>query len=154
MASIFNADFRDFISAMNNNEVRYILVGGYSVILHGYPRTTGDIDLWVERTPENYLRIKSAFKEFGMPVFDMTEENFLYHQVWDVFTFGTPPVAIDLMLKVEGLEFDNSYKNAVVFIEDNLSVRTIHKNDLITAKEKIRRPKDLDDLENLKKAEG
>ena len=61
-----------------------------------------------------------------MPVFDMTEENFLYHQVWDVFTFGTPPVAIDLMLKVEGLEFDNSYKNAVVFIEDNLSVRTIH----------------------------
>jgi len=47
MVSIFNADFRDFISAMNNNEVRDILIGGYSVILHGYPRTTGDIDLWV-----------------------------------------------------------------------------------------------------------
>ena len=57
MGNIFNSDFRDFIAALNNNQVRYILVGGYSVILHGYSRTTGDMDLWVERTKENYLKI-------------------------------------------------------------------------------------------------
>ena len=77
MGNIFNSDFRDFIAALNNNEVRYMLVGGYSVILHGYSRTTGDMDLWVERTKENYLKIRKSFEEFGMPVFDMSEENFL-----------------------------------------------------------------------------
>lgn len=76
MGNIFNPDFRDFISARNKNSVRYILVGGYSVILHGYSRTTGDMDLWVERTKDNYLKIKRAFEDFRMPVFDMTEDNF------------------------------------------------------------------------------
>ena len=61
MANIFNSDFRDFISALNSQSVRYILVGGYSVILHGYPRTTGDMDIWVERSVENYQNIKKAF---------------------------------------------------------------------------------------------
>lgn len=100
MGNIFNHDFKDFLSALNNQEVRYILVGGFSVILHGYPRTTGDMDIWVERTTENYQKLKKAFDQFGMPVFDMTEENFLSHPNWGVFTFGIPPVAIDLMVKV------------------------------------------------------
>ena len=79
MGNIFNNDFRDFISALNDQEVKYILVGGYSVILHGYSRTTGDMDIWVERSIENYTKIKKAFQQFGMPVFDMTLENFLSH---------------------------------------------------------------------------
>jgi hypothetical protein len=65
----FHEDFRDFIHHFNNHNVRYILVGGYSVILHGYSRTTGDMDIWVDRTPENYKKIKQAFIYFGMPVF-------------------------------------------------------------------------------------
>jgi hypothetical protein len=69
MANIFNDDFRDFLDALNHNEVKYILVGGFSVILHGYPRTTGDMDIWVQRSSENYQKIKKAFFEFGMPVF-------------------------------------------------------------------------------------
>ena len=101
MSNIFNEDFRDFLNALNDAEVKYILVGGFSVILHGYSRTTGDMDIWVERTHHNYQKIKSAFLHFGMPVFDMTEDNFLHHKVWDVFTFGVPPSAIDLMLKVK-----------------------------------------------------
>ncbi|MBI1692689.1 MAG: hypothetical protein FYV88_4120, partial [Bacteroidetes bacterium] len=64
MGNIFNTDFRDFIAALNRNQVRYILVGGYSVILHGYPRTTGDMDIWVERSKENYLKLKEAFDDF------------------------------------------------------------------------------------------
>lgn len=149
MGNIFNEDFRDFLNALNNNDVRYILVGGFSVILHGYSRTTGDMDIWVERTEENYSNIRLAFEEFGMPVFDMTEENFLHHQNWDVFTFGNPPSAIDMMIAVKGLDFTETFNNAVVFEDDELSIRTIHKDDLIKAKKSAGRAKDLDDLENL-----
>lgn len=149
MGNIFNADFRDFIASLNNHGVKYILVGGYSVILHGYSRTTGDMDLWVERSEQNYVNIKNAFEEFGMPVFDMTKENFLHHLIWDVFTFGIPPVAIDLMIKLEGFNFQEVYARAVTFHEDELEIKVIHKNDLIAAKQKAGRSKDLNDLENL-----
>jgi len=151
MGNIFNSDFRDFIAALNNHQVRYILVGGYSVILHGYSRTTGDMDLWVERTHENYLKITSSFAAFGMPVFDMTEENFLHHPNWDVFTFGIPPVAIDLMVSMEDFNFQEIFERSIIFKDDELSIRVIHKNDLIVAKQKAGRSKDLDDLENLNK---
>lgn len=149
MGNIFNSDFRDFITSLNKHGVKYILVGGYSVILHGYSRTTGDMDLWVERSEENYLKIKSAFEYFGMPVFDMTKENFLFHPVWDVFTFGIPPVAIDIMIKLEGFNFQEVYERAILFHDDNLEIRVIHRNDLIAAKQKAGRSKDLNDLENL-----
>lgn len=149
MANIFNDDFRDFLAALNEQEVRYILVGGFSVILHGYSRTTGDMDIWVDRTTENYQKLKKAFNQFGMPVFDMTEENFLSHPSWDVFTFGVPPVAIDVMVKVKGLDFQECYDKSVTFEDDELKIRTIHKNNLIEAKKSSGRAKDLNDLENL-----
>jgi hypothetical protein len=149
MPNLFNDDFRDFIMALNEQDVRYLLVGGYSVILHGYSRTTGDMDIWVERSKDNYLKLKQAFIQFGMPVFDMTEENFLYHPAWDVFTFGKPPVAIDLMVKLKGLDFDEAFNRSVIFSDEELQVRTIHKNDLIQAKKSAGRNKDLNDLENL-----
>lgn len=149
MPNLFNDDFRDFIIALNEQEVRYLLVGGYSVILHGYSRTTGDMDIWVDRSKDNYLKLKKAFVQFGMPVFDMTEENFLSHPVWDVFTFGKPPVAIDLMVQLKGLDFDVAFNRSVIFSDEELQVRTIHKNDLIQAKKSAGRNKDLNDLENL-----
>jgi hypothetical protein len=149
MGNIFHDDFKEFLSALNDQQVRYILVGGFSVILHGYARTTGYMDIWVERTTENYMKLKKAFLQFGMPVFDMTAENFLSHPNWDVFTFGTPPVAIDIMVKVKGLDFGACYQRSVLFEDDQLKIRTIHKNDLVKAKQSTGRSKDLDDLENL-----
>lgn len=149
MANIFHEDFRDFINALNEAEVRYILVGGYSVVLHGYSRTTGDMDLWMERTSENYKRITKAFRIFGMPLFDMTESNFLSHPIWDVFTFGTPPVAIDIMVNIEGLNFEDVFQKAVYFEDDDLKIRTINRNDLIATKKIAGRAKDINDLENL-----
>ncbi len=149
MGNIFNSDFRDFINSLNKHGAKYMLVGGYSVVLHGYSRTTGDMDLWVERSEENYLKIKSAFQDFGMPVFDMTKENFMFHPVWDVFTFGVPPVAIDIMIKLEGFSFQEVYERAITFFDDDLEIKVIHKNDLIAAKQKAGRSKDLNDLENL-----
>ena len=149
MGNIFNSDFRDFINSLNKHGVNYMLVGGYSVVLYGYSRTTGDMDLWVERSEENYLKIRSAFQDFGMPVFDMTKENFMFHPVWDVFTFGVPPVAIDIMIKLEGFSFQEVYERAITFFDDDLEIKVIHKNDLIAAKQKAGRSKDLNDLENL-----
>lgn len=149
MGNIFNEDFKDFIRELNNHNVRYILVGGYSVILHGYSRTTGDMDIWVDRTSENYRKIKLAFLNFGMPVFDMTEDNFLNHAEVDVFTFGKPPSSIDIMIKVKGLDFNECYERSVFFYEDGLPIRTIHFNNLINAKKASGRAKDINDLENL-----
>jgi hypothetical protein len=149
MANIFHEDFRDFLNALNKEDVRYVLVGGYSVVLHGYSRTTGDMNIWMERTSVNYERIIKAFQMFGMPLFDMTESNFLSHPIWDVFTFGTPPVAIDIMVKIEGLNFEEVFKKAVYFEDDELKIRTIHRNDLIAAKKIAGRAKDINDLENL-----
>lgn len=149
MGNIFNDDFRDFIKSLNKFEVRYILVGGYSVILHGYHRTTGDMDIWVDKSVENYAKLKAAFSDFGMPMFDMTEDNFLNHPVWDVFTFGNPPSSIDIMNRVKGLIFEECYANAVYFDEDDLLIKTIFIQDLINAKKASGRAKDINDLENL-----
>jgi len=107
------------------------------------------MDIWVERIPENYLSIKKAFLQFGMPVFDMTEHNFLSHPNWDVFTFGIPPVANDLMIKVKGLEFETCFNDSILFEDGDLKIRTINRNDLLRAKKMSGRAKDLNDLENL-----
>ena len=149
MGNIFKEDFRDFIDALNLNSVKYILVGGFSVILHGHERTTGDMDLWLERSAENYKKLALAFLHFGMPVFDMTEDAFLNDPVHDVFTFGRPPTAIDILVKVLGLNFDECFANSIFFELDGLQVRTVHLSDLITAKKASGRHKDLDDLEHL-----
>jgi len=151
MGNIFNDDFREFIQLLNKHKVRYVLIGGYSVILHGYSRTTGDMDIWVDRTLENFIRIRRAFLAFGMPMFDMTEKNFLSHPTWDVFTFGRPPSAIDIMVRAKGLNFNECYNSAIYFEENGLPIRTIHLNNLIDAKKASGRSKDLDDLENLDK---
>jgi len=107
------------------------------------------MDIWVERTSENYKKIAKAFAEFGMPVFDMTKVSFLNNTALDVFTFGRPPSSIDVMVEVKGLSFNNCYEHAVYFEEDGLIIRTIFLNDLISAKKASGRAKDINDLENL-----
>lgn len=151
MNNVFNADFREFIQALNEAEVDYILVGGYAVVLHGYSRTTGDIDLWIKPTAENYHRLVKAFGKFQMPLFDMTESKFLATTDYDVFSFGVPPVAIDLMTSVKGLEFDPAYTNSSVYEFEDLSLRLVQYHDLLKAKRAAGRLKDLNDVEQLTK---
>ena len=142
-------DLLDFITALNHAEVHYLVVGGISVIIHGYARTTMDLDIWVERSYTNYQNLVKAFAEFGMPVFDMTAENFLNNNDLDVFTFGRPPVCIDLMNRVKGLEFTSAYQSAITMELNNCPVKVISKADLIKAKRAAGRHKDLDDVEHL-----
>jgi len=146
---VFGKDFRDFINCLNAQGVEYMMVGGYSVIVYGYNRTTGDMDIWVNPTKENYQNLVKAFECFGMPVFDMVLSAFLGRKSVDVFTFGTPPVAIDIMTSVKGLEFDDAFRNSVMHEIGNVTVRTIHLKDLVKAKKASNRPKDQDDIEHL-----
>ncbi|MCB0537934.1 MAG: nucleotidyltransferase [Bacteroidetes bacterium] len=148
MANVFNDDFRDFLKALNNNSVEYIIVGGYAVIYHGYNRTTGDLDIWINPNSENYKKLSKAFIEFGMSVFDMTEQNFLSNN-FDVFTFGKPPVCIEILTKVKGLEFTETFKFAIETVFDEIQVKMIDVRDLIKAKKAANRYKDLDDLNHL-----
>jgi hypothetical protein len=149
MKYVFNKDFKDFLSALNRNDVDYLLVGGYSVILHGYARNTGDLDIWVKKSKENYHRLSNAFLEFRMPLFDMTEVAFLDNPDFDVFTFGRPPVAIDLMTAVKGLDFDEAFQNSEMREAGELQIRVISLDDLLKAKKASGRPKDLDDISHL-----
>ncbi|GAA3952437.1 hypothetical protein [Hymenobacter algoricola] len=152
MSNLFNADFRDFLLALHQQHVRYVLVGGYSVILHGYSRTTGDLDLWVEQSADNYARLAQAFQVFGMPMFDMTAHNFLHNPALDVFTFGRPPVAIDIITRLKGLDFATAYPHALDTEVDGLTVRLIHYQDLLRAKRAAGRPRDQNDLDQLTQA--
>lgn len=149
ISRLFNDDFKDFLKALNEAKVNYLIVGGYAVIIHGHARNTGDLDIWVERSEKNHALLKQAFQHFGMPVFDMTLENFLNVKKFDVFSFGTPPVCIEILTKLKGVEFDEATSTSEVREIDGIQVKVIHLNQLIQAKKAAGRPKDLNDIENL-----
>ncbi|HRH60610.1 MAG TPA: hypothetical protein PL045_08575 [Chitinophagaceae bacterium] len=121
-----------------------------AVILHGYVRGTGDMDIWVNKTKENYKSLTKAFLQFGMPVFDITEEVFLSDD-FDVWGFGVKPVRIELMTAVKGLAFDETYRMSQYYDGEGLQIRFVHINHLIEAKKAAGRYKDLDDKEQLTK---
>ncbi len=148
MGDIFNPDFRDFIQALNDADVAYLMVGGYAVILHGRQRTTGDMDIWVKPTKENFALLMKAFREFGLPAV-IPLSDFLNPEVKDVFSFGRSPVAIDIMTQVKGLAFDECFAQASSFEDEGLSIRTININHLLEAKKAAGRHKDFDDIEHL-----
>jgi predicted nucleotidyltransferase len=149
MSNNLNEDFVDFLTSLNDNDVEYILVGGYAVIFHGYNRTTGDLDVWINPTVENYQKLMKAFLKFGLSPFDMTEAKFLDITKNDVFTFGRTPVCIDILTKVSGLNFSETFSNAAHRNFSGIQVRIIDIRDLIKAKKAANRPKDQDDLEHL-----
>jgi hypothetical protein len=145
---IFNPDFKDFIKCFNKHDVEYILVGGYAVILRGYSRSTGDMDLWVNKTENNFTRIQLALQNFGLPSIAVPHEQF-FSDEYDVFSFGNPPYAIELLTALKGVAFEEAYNMATIEKVEDLSIRVIHLNQLIKAKKAAGRYKDLNDLENL-----
>jgi hypothetical protein len=149
---IFNDDFQDFIECLNKNRVKYILVGGYAVIIRGYSRSTGDMDIWVEKSQENYQKILHAIITFGLPHFAIPKEQF-FSKDFDVFSFGRPPYAIELLTEVKGLDFDTAFEKATIETINELQVKVVHLNHLIAAKKAAGRFKDLNDLENLPSSE-
>lgn len=149
MGDLLNPDFQDFIKCFNRHKVRYVLVGGYAVIYHGYNRSTGDLDIFVEATVANYNRIVQAFEEFKMPVFDMTQSTFLNTESYEVFTFGVPPVSIDIITVLRGVTFDEAFTMSTNGLIDGITIRVLLKNGLLLAKKLSNRPKDLEDIHQL-----
>ncbi len=148
--NILNDDFKDFFILLNKHAVEYILVGGYAVIIRGYSRSTGDLDIWVNKTPENYLKLQKAIQSFGLPAEAVKESEF-FSTDFDVFSFGRPPYAIEIMTEVKGIDFGVAFKNASIENINEIPIRIIHLQNLIEAKKASGRSKDLNDIENLPK---
>ena len=132
MANLFNQDFQEFIQSLNNSNVEYIVVGGYAVILHGYIRSTADMDVWVNKTKENYQKLTKALTQFGAPVF--SENEFLGNE-FNVWGIGKEPNRIEIMSEVKGVEFDRAYTKSKIYQEGIFNIRYIHLNHLLEAKE-------------------
>lgn len=146
---IFNSDFQDFIKSFNKYSVEYMLVGGYAVIIRGYSRSTGDMDIWVNKTSANFIKLQQALTEFGLPVAAVPRHQF-FSEAFDVFSFGRPPYAIEILTALKGMSsFEEAFNLATIEMVDHVGVRVIHLKHLIKAKEAAGRYKDKNDLENL-----
>lgn len=148
MKDIFASDFKDFLFALNLSGTEYIVVGGYAVIMHGYYRTTQDLDIWVNKTSANYIKLRKAFAIFRMPIFDITEENFLGEK-FDVFSIGRSPLRIDIITKLKGINFEEAFDKSLISEIENTHVRYLNLKDLFASKKAAGRYKDLDDIEKL-----
>ncbi len=154
MIDIFNSDFDDLIHCFNKHDVEYMLVGGYAVILHGYIRSTSDMDIWVNRTADNFVKMMGAFSEFGLPTTEIAKDQFINNEEAEVYRYGIEPNAVDIISRLKGLDFNECYKVAkLVPLPNGNTVKLIHLNHLIAAKKAAGRHKDLNDIENLPPAE-
>ncbi len=140
-------DFRDFLKLLNSHKVEYLLIGGFAVGYHGYPRATGDMDIWIAATPENADKMVVVLKEFGFNVRELNADLFLKKR--QVIRMGMPPIRIEVLTEISGVSFDECYDNRVTdFIED-LRVNIISLEHLKRNKKASGRLKDLNDLEYL-----
>lgn len=146
--NLFNNDFLEFLELLVKQEVDFLLVGGYAVILHGYVRSTGDLDLWIDRTPKNYSKLKKVYADFGAPIFPSEE---FQNDKFDVWGIGIEPSKIELLTNVDGLIFSESSKHCNWLQLDNFKVPYIDFEDLIKNKKTTGRYKDMADIEQLKK---
>jgi predicted nucleotidyltransferase len=141
------SDFREFLRLLEARGVEYLLIGGYAVGYHGYPRATQDIDIWVAAHPENADRIVAALREFGFGVPELTRELFLKKD--SIVRMGVPPMRIELATSISGVSFDECYRARVVDEIDGVPVNIINLKHLKANKKASGRHRDLDDLEHL-----
>jgi hypothetical protein len=155
---IFDEEILKFWGALQNNHVRYIMVGGYATNLHGFQRYTGDIDIWLEDTAENRQRLRSAFVECGMGDYFMLN-TMQFVPGWTDFRLING-LRLDIMVTMKGLEnysFDECLEMAAIADIDGIQVPFLHINQLIDNKKSVNRPKDQIDvieLERIRKIQG
>jgi len=141
-------DFRDFLQLLGEENVEYLVGGGYAVTRHGYPRYTGDIDIWIHSTPENAERMLRVLDRFGAGGVGITSDDFLNPAI-EVLKMGAEPVRIDMMMVMKGLVFPSAWERKVTDRIGGVDVHFLGLLDLIAAKQASNRPKDLNDLEHL-----
>jgi hypothetical protein len=144
---MISKDFREFVALLNAAEVRYLVVGGYAVAVHGYPRYTKDLDIWIESSPLNADRLLRALHQFGFGTLDIDADDFL--QKDQIIQLGYPPNRIDLLTSLEGLSFDDCYRDKMTVSIENLEIDFIDLANLKKNKAATGRAQDLADLDHL-----
>lgn len=144
-----NPDFDDFLRALRDAEVRFLVAGAHALAIHGVPRSTGDIDIWIEASPENSERVWRALSAFGAPVdsLGVTKDDLSKPDV--VVQLGLPPRRIDLLTGLSGLRFEDAWKDRVLHAFGSGQVPFIGRESLVVNKRQTGRLKDLADLEAL-----
>ncbi len=140
-------DFKEFLKLLNAHQVEYLLIGGYAVGYHGYPRATVDMDIWIALQPANAERIVAVLKEFGFDLPELSPELFL--KEWQIIRLGVPPVRIELATTVSGVNFNECYAERLTDTLDGVKVNLISLRHLKINKKASGRHQDLADLENL-----
>jgi hypothetical protein len=144
---MLNQDFKEFIQLLNANQVKYLIVGGYAVAIHGHPRYTKDIDIWVQPSAENSLKLIAALIQFGFGSLGLTPEDFQAQN--QIIQLGYPPNRIDLITSPDGVDFQTCYNSKMEFLIDDMMLKFIDLDNLKKNKLASGRLQDLADLENL-----
>jgi hypothetical protein len=140
-------DFKELLKLLNSNSVEYLLIGGYAVGIHGHIRATNDLDIWVNISSGNAARIDHALREFGFAGAALTPDLFLARN--NIVRMGVPPLRIEILTSISGVEFESCYAEQEVFQIEELVVPVISLARLRENKAASGRAKDLADLESL-----
>ena len=146
---IQSRDFKEFIKLLNSKKVKYMIIDGYAVAYHGYPRYTGDIDFWIDNSRENARRIIAVLNDFGFDSLEIKPDDLANPD--NVIQLGFPPNRIDLICGIEGIDYNNAYDNSEITEIDGEKIRFINLDDLITTKSISARKQDLADIDKLEK---
>jgi hypothetical protein len=144
---VLNQDFREFIQSLNDNGVRYLVVGGYAVALHGHPRYTRDLDVWIDMSPDNAANVVKALGQFGFGSLDLKISDFLVPD--QIIQLGYPPNRIDVLTTLPGVDFASCYPSRLEIEVAGVRVNFIDLENLKKNKRATGRHQDLADLENL-----
>jgi hypothetical protein len=139
-----NPDFLDMLSALLEAQAEFLVVGAQALAVHGYPRATGDLDIWVRPSKENAQRVWQAIEKFGAPRRLMKIEDFWTENT--VFQIGVPPHRIDLMTSIEAVTFDAAWNHRIQTEVDGVSFFVRGRSELLQNKRAAGRPKDLGDV--------
>jgi len=140
-------DFLDLLRAFIDRNVRFLIVGAYALGVHGRPRATGDLDVWVDPTPDNAAKIMLALEQFGAPAGHVTAEDFSRPGI--VFQMGLPPLRIDVLTELSGLTFEEAWPTRTRANFGPLTVDVLGREAFIKNKRATGRARDLGDIEAL-----
>jgi len=146
---MLNPDYRDMLSVFAEAKVDYLLVGAYALAVHGHPRATGDIDLWVRPDPENAERVFRALEAFGAPLAQISTADFSQPEV--VFQIGVSPRRIDILTSIDGVDFAEAWPERVDITVEGLKIAVISRRHLIQNKRAVGRPQDEADIDHLER---
>jgi hypothetical protein len=144
---MLNEDYRDALHTLLNNEVRFLVVGAYALGAYGYPRATGDFDIWVDTSMENSKKTYVSLAEFGAHLADISEQTFTEKGI--IFQIGIAPRRIDIITCIDGVDFREAYEKKEIIEVDGLKIPFLSKEDLIKNKRSTGREKDRLDAEYL-----